>query len=144
MKKDFLVPSNQISKITVRIIHHHIYNRLNEQYTQMRVFLTILKFEILPVNNVIKHISCFHAFSFILCNQEEEYGLRTLEICQTTSFMKCQEEKQSIVALALGCWHKRRWPLFQVLIFSCCSSSAVIKIPEGVVVGFQISALASK
>ena len=43
---------------------------------------------------------------------------------------------------ALGYWHKRRWPLFLVnysnLILSCLVT-AVVKIPEGIiVVGFQM------
>jgi hypothetical protein len=45
---------------------------------------------------------------------------------------------------ALGCRHKRRWPLFLVIITLLLVGvfTAVIKTPEGVVVGFQIFALA--
>ena len=41
---------------------------------------------------------------------------------------------------ALGCWHKCRWPLFLVFYFTLVL--VVVKIPEGVVVGFQIFAWA--
>ena len=48
------------------------------------------------------------------------------------------------VCAALGCRQKRRWPLFLVIIPLLGVLTTVVKIPEGVVIRFQIFAWAPK
>ena len=50
---------------------------------------------------------------------------------------------QRSAGTTLGCWHKRRWPLFLVIkSFLVDFFIPLFKTPEGVVVGFQIFAWA--
>ena len=58
--------------------------------------------------------SCIHV-RMPYCTVTRLY--RTTSCLSYTSVAYCWSERSAYAAL--GCWHKRRWPLFLVLIFSC-------------------------